>query len=265
MRIRIPLFVLPLLALAQAPPPEVDQALRARVTEFYQDHVDGNFRKAFDLVAEDTKDHYFGANKTQFKSFKIDKIDYSDNFTKAVVTLTVQRTMTVQLQQVLIPSTGPTDWKIENGKWVWYSDPGKNLETPMGPADPNVIKPNPDGSITVPKRLTPDMVAAAAQRILQQQQSGVNKSEVTLAAGKASSEEVIFHNAAQGSVQVRLDMSPEVAGLHAELDKSSVNAGENAVVKLSYAPGDKPPASPVTLRLVVAPFNQVFTVTVRFL
>ena len=261
----MPLLLIPLLALAQAPLPEVDEALRARVTEFYQAHVDGNFRKAFDLVAEESKDTYFGANKTQFKSFTINKIEYSDNFTKAVVTLTVQRTMTVQLQQVAIPTTGPTNWKIENGKWVWYSDPGKNLGTPMGPSDANVIKPNPDGTITVPKKLTPDMVAAAAQRILQQPQSGVSRSEVTLAADKASSEEVVFHNAVQGSVQVRLDMSPEVAGLHAELDKSSVNAGENAVVKLSYAPGEKPPASPVTLRLVVAPFSQVFTVTVRFL
>ena len=265
MRIRMPLLLIPLLALAQAPLPEVDEALRARVTEFYQDHVDGNFRRAFDLVAEDTKDYYFGTNKTQFKSFHIDKIEYSDNSTKAVVTLTVQRPMTMQLQQILIPSTGPTNWKIEKGKWVWYFDPSKDLGTPMGPADLNVTKPNPDGTITVPKKLTPDLVGAAAQRILQQPQSGVNKSEVTLAADMESSEQVVFHNSAQGPVQVHLDVSPEVAGLHAELDKTSVNAGENAVVKLRYEPGDKPPASSVTVRLVVAPFNQVFAIALKFL
>jgi hypothetical protein len=257
--------MLPLLAFAQAPPPEVDQALRARVTEFYQDHVDGNFRKAFDLVAEDTKDYYFGSSKTQFKSFRIDKVEYSDNFTKANVTLTVQRTMAMQNQQVLIPSTGPTNWKIENGKWVWYIESGKDHATPMGPSDSNVIKPNPDETITVPRKLTPELIAEAAQRILQQQQSGVSKSEVTLAGDKPSSDEFVFHNAVQGSVQVKLDMSPEVPGLHAELDKTSVNAGGNAVVKLRYEPNGKPPESPVTLRLMIAPFNQAFTVTVKFL
>jgi hypothetical protein len=262
---RAPILLLPVLALAQAPPPEVDRTLRARVTEFYQDHVEGNFRKAFDMVADDTKDYYFGASKTQFKSFKIEKIEYSDNFTKAVVTLTVQRTVTMQLQQILVPTTGPTSWKIESGKWVWYNDHGQNWDTPMGPSDLDVIKPNPDGTITVPKRLTPEMVAAAGQRILQQQQSGLSKSEVTLAASKASSEEVAFHNGAQGSVDVRVEVTPEVAGLHAELDKTSVNAGENAMLKLRYEPGDKPPGSPVTVRLIIAPFGQVFTATVKFL
>src|SRR5579864_740686 len=51
-----------------SPPPGIEDALRARVTEFFQYHVDGNFRKAYDMVAEDTKDFYFKALKIQFKS-----------------------------------------------------------------------------------------------------------------------------------------------------------------------------------------------------
>ena len=46
---------------AEAPPPEVDQALRARISEFYQDHVDGKFRQAEALVAAETKDSFYGA------------------------------------------------------------------------------------------------------------------------------------------------------------------------------------------------------------
>ena len=68
MRFQAAIFLLPLAALAQAPPPEVDQALRARVTAFFQAHVDGSFRKAFEIVAEDTKDYYFKTEKVQFKS-----------------------------------------------------------------------------------------------------------------------------------------------------------------------------------------------------
>ncbi len=91
MLFRAAFVLLPVVAFAQTPPPEVDEALRARVTEFFQYHVDANFRKAYELVAEDTKEQYFGAQKWQFKSFKIDSIKYSDNFTKAEVQVTGQR------------------------------------------------------------------------------------------------------------------------------------------------------------------------------
>lgn len=36
-------------------PPNVDEALRARITEFYQYFVDGKFRDADGLVADDSK------------------------------------------------------------------------------------------------------------------------------------------------------------------------------------------------------------------
>ena len=90
MRFQAAILLLPLAAFAQTPPPDVDQALRARVTEFFQAHVDGAFRKAFEIVAEDTKDYYFATEKVRFKSFKIVDIKYSDNFTKAVVNLNHQ-------------------------------------------------------------------------------------------------------------------------------------------------------------------------------
>ena len=206
-------------------------------------------------MAEDSKDFYFASNKTQFKGFQIDKIEFGADFTRAVVTLTVQRTMRVQGNDIALPSTGPTDWKIENGKWVWYNNPETEYVTPMGKSDIGVIKPNPDGSVNVPKKITPDMVSGAAQLILQQQKSSLSRSEVTLAADKASSEEVVFHNAVQGSVQVRLDVNPVLPGFHAEIDKTAVNAGENAILKLRYEPADPRPTGPVTVRLTLAPFG----------
>ena len=83
--------MLPLIALGQqqTPPAEAEQALRARVTEFLQYHVDGNFRKAYDMVAEDTKDDYFNSGKVQLKGFKIDDVKFTDDFTKATVTATI--------------------------------------------------------------------------------------------------------------------------------------------------------------------------------
>src|SRR5262249_33966210 len=116
----------------QAPKP-VDDALRARITEFLQYHVDGRFRLAEQLVAEDTKDFFYTANKPKYVGFEIRNIQYSDEFTKAKATVVVQ-------QYVLMP--GLTDkplsvpiasyWKIENGKWMWYLDQERLRNTPWG-------------------------------------------------------------------------------------------------------------------------------------
>ena len=89
--------MLPLIALGQdqTPAEAADQALRARVTEFLQYHVDGNFRKAYDMVADDTKEEYFNSGKSQLQSFKIDDIKFTDNFTKATVTATMSKMVAV--------------------------------------------------------------------------------------------------------------------------------------------------------------------------
>src|SRR5580658_230886 len=64
-------------------PPDVDKALRARITEFFHYHVTGEHRKAEELVAEDTKDYFYANNKPRYLNFEIGKIDYSSGYTKA--------------------------------------------------------------------------------------------------------------------------------------------------------------------------------------
>jgi hypothetical protein len=107
------LVLLPLMLLAQAAgQQEAEKALRARVTEFLQYHVDGNFRKAYDMVATDTQEDYFNTGKVQIKGFTIDDVQFSDNFTKASIRTTISRTMNVAGQDfpVLMPSI--TTWNF---------------------------------------------------------------------------------------------------------------------------------------------------------
>src|SRR6187401_2055965 len=69
------------------PPAGVDEALRARINEFYRHHVKQQFRQAEALVAEDTKDFFYSHNKPQYLSFEISRIEYSKDFTKAKATI----------------------------------------------------------------------------------------------------------------------------------------------------------------------------------
>jgi hypothetical protein len=129
MNMRMAWLAFPLIALAQstepAPPPELDRALRARATEFLQCYVDGTFRKAFELVAEDTKDLYFGAPKNRIKSFELGEIKYFDNFTRAEISVKAKKEIFMPLVAVPVPTevSEVEKFKIEDGKWFWYDVP----------------------------------------------------------------------------------------------------------------------------------------------
>ena len=103
-------------------PKNVDDALKARAMEFYQDHVSGKYRKAEELVAEDSKDGFYAATKPVLNSFRFSEIAYSNDYSKAKITVVGKMMMTFlgmagpQMMDVPFPSY----WKLEGGKWVWY-------------------------------------------------------------------------------------------------------------------------------------------------
>jgi hypothetical protein len=268
MNVRVALLLLPFIAVAQTisvqPPPEVDQALRARVTEFFQDFVDGKFRQAMDLVAEDTQEEYFAAGKAQIKEFRIQDIKYDSGFERATVNSIVKRVWIIAGRANDVDVEMPMTWKLEKGKWVWTHDIGPHAWlTPMGPSDVQVIQKKADGTVTsIPHGITQEMVEAAAKKIVQQ--AGLDKSAVTLAPDKPSSDKVTFHNGAPGSIHIELQ-SPRIAGFTVKLDKADLNAGEDAVIQVSYAPAqDAPIPASSSIQLTVIPFNQNFGIGVNF-
>jgi len=267
--VRPVLFLLPLLAWAQetAPPPELDQALRERCTQFFQYHVDGEFRKAFDLVADESKDFYFAGNKTRYKSFKIDSIKYTDNFTKAKVQLTTEVLWEIRMQKNLAKVITTASWKLKDGKWMWYDEPQDRWPTPMGPSDPSRLARNPDGTIQVPRDFSMAAVNKAAQDLVKP--TSVDKNDLTLTVGTASQEKVVLHNGAPGYINLELDKGTPIPGLTFELDKTQVGPNQDATLKIAYQPvekysPEKPTLAPFKVKLTVVPFNQVFEVSVKF-
>lgn len=279
MRLSAAFFLLPFAVLAQSPapaplqypnktaPPAVDQALRARVNEFFEYHVEGKFSKAYALVAEDTKEYYFATQKVTFKSFKIDGIRYSDDFQFAEVDLTGQRLWQPRpdfpVSIIAVPMH--TTWKIEDGKWMWYDHARPTQLLPMGPSAPKAAEAH-----SSPGDGTPDLSAAAMQgrvaAILRQQQlSPLDKSEVVFSLNKSSSQEIVFHNVQPGDVKLYLDQSAKIPGVTAELDKSDLGAGQQAILKLHFDSKDAPAAPAVfTLRLVQEPLDRVFLISIKF-
>jgi len=274
MIVRASFLLLPIFAAAQQAPPEVDQELRARVSGFYQNFVEGSYspRKAEPFVAEDTKDYFYNALKQKYQAFQIVKITYDDTFTKAVVVVSTKMETMMAGQTMVVDFPKDTHWKIENGKWCWTYDPADYPVTPMGGKNP----PRSDGSIDPqtaavrPKNSSPEATRAAGMALLNQQTMGTDKSNVTFMADQVSAAQVVFTNGADGAIQIALD-GPVVRGLTATLDKTLVPGHGTAILSLHYDPSDKSgpkdvwePKGNIRFRIVAEPFDRMFPVYIQF-
>jgi len=126
-------------ALFDKAPPEVDRALRARITEFYDYHVKGDTLSALDLVAKDTRQYFFDTAKPRFINFEIQRIKYDAGFTHAISTVEVERAVMLPgFDGEVMKMAVVDEWKIDNGAWRWWVDPAKRNLTPFSqkPATP---------------------------------------------------------------------------------------------------------------------------------
>jgi hypothetical protein len=234
---RFALFVLfAAFAVAQAndpfkpkPPATVDAALRARVSEFFDLHIKGQFRKAEELVAEDTKDFFYSGNKPKYLSCDLNRIDYSDNFTKANVVMVCE--MYIMMpgfadRPMKVPT--PSAWKLVDGKWYWWVDQDALRNTPWGrmTAGPYPTK----GAATPPPPLA---ALPTADSLFKQIQ--LDKSVIRMKAGESA--EVTISNSAPGPAS--LSLLDSLPGLEAKLDKPTLPAGGKAVLTLRAAKGAK--------------------------
>jgi hypothetical protein len=231
---------------------DVDAALRARIKEFYDLHVNGQFRKADELVAEDTKEYYFNGRKPQYLSYEISRIDYSDNFTKAKAVILCE--MYIMLPGFLdkpVKMPTPSAWKIENGKWFWWVDQKELRNTPFGTmvAGP-AVRP---GQAAPPPAAGLPHVDMSADFLFKQVQ--VDKDQVELSAGDSA--EVTIANTAPGAMDISVVSSPE--GVAAKLGKTSLNANEKTVLKITAGKDVRPGA----VQIRVEPIGQLIPIQIR--
>jgi hypothetical protein len=229
-------------------PADVDDALRTRVTEFYQDHVTQKYRLAEKLVAEDSKDGFYAANKPDIKDFKIGDIAYSDGYSKAKVTIVAKMLITfLGMSSKMMDVPFPSYWKIDEGKWCWYIFNDPNRMTPFGKANPETTSGKGDGTMAF-KPVDLSTVSAA-----------VKADRVSVKLGDAE-EKIILSNTLPGAVKLALDQS-EYQGFTAKLDKVDLNSGEKAVLTLVPKPMSNRPR--LRMGIVVQPVNQLLEVEVK--
>lgn len=246
---------------AQAPtdlfhkaPPDVDQALRARVSEFFQDHIDGKYRQAEKLVAEDSKDFFYSSNKPKYLSFEIRGIEYSDDFAQAKVTVLCEMYVAIPGfagKPLKVPT--PSTWKVVDGQWYWYVDQSQLSQTPFGR-----MKSSTEGGTTtaelpsLAKQTDPNAVLGKVR---------VDKHEVRLKAEPGSSDKVTIFNDMPGSVSFSIG-GPRLELVELKLEPPQLKTGEKGSLSFRLKSVQKSAVRPVTIELRVEQTNQVIPIRV---
>jgi len=228
-------FLLPVAAataFAQQQSPEAataEAALRTRAEQFFQLQVDKKFRQAESMVADDTKDAYYNGNKFNIKSFKIQRIELSEENTHARVTILAKVTiLSAGIPPMDFDAPDTTLWKLENGEWVWYVDPRQSVQTPFGTITPGAGTP---GNLPLPRPQNAPTAAALLNAVK------LDHDTVELMAdGPSGSVAVIngFSGAVDVEVEPELSALP-IPGLTWKLDRKHLESGQKATIELKAA------------------------------
>ncbi len=233
-------------------PPAVDEALRARITKFYQLQMEGKGRAAEALVAEDTKDFFYNSGKPKYLSFEIRDIEYTDNFTKANATVLANRIVMMPGFTKPMPIPELSRWKLVDGEWYWYMSQDDLLNTPFGRS-----KPTASTGSSMPIIPTQDEMAKVVQGIKP------DKTSVELQAEKESSGRFVIANPMSAPINLSLEAT-QGPGFTARLDKTEVPPGGSAILTVEWKPGLRPAPRWSQMVVHVQQTNQAIPLRVKF-
>jgi hypothetical protein len=241
------------------PPAGVDEALRARVLEFYKLEMAGRFRQAEGLICEDSKDRYYDAEKRRWSSVEIVQTSYEADFTKARATAALGTVLGTMSGPMAVKAPITSLWRLEKGLWCRYIPDvsQEGVATPFG-----VMKPAPDtGAPANP--FAGAMGAIPTNEKQLEAMVKLSRHQVSIPAS-GGSETVEIFNGMPGNVEIKVTC-PGVIGLECELAPKEVPKDGKASLVLKFtAHPDKfrPPMADV--RLLVEPIGVAKTVRVQF-
>jgi hypothetical protein len=248
-------------------PPAVDQALRDRVTQFYQLHMEKKWRKVSDLVDEESQDAFIAQIKRNPLSFQINEVQYSDNYTRAKV-------MTLIEEERLIATGGitrmklpvQTEWRIVEGQWFNTIAMAACRPTPFGACNPEDATRKNEGGVDLKKQVEAAMNQAAAGQFPGMDQIGfgdettvrIDPKQLALAAQTA---EFTFQNPMDGWLSLTLVKISAKEAIVAFADEMVPPQGK-AKVRVTLPKGFVAADGGVTLRVGVKPLNRGFDLRV---
>ncbi len=255
----------------KAPAP-IDDALRARVNQFYSAYTSGKFREAYPLVAEDSQDAFLASSKDIMKSCEILRIRYADNFTSADVVEGCKGEWVYH--GVKTPTSFPltSHWKIIDGQWFWHYVKPSMIPSPFSPTGFIAVPTDAPAADAAAKSrpAIPANPMEAARGILSKVR--IDKTTVKLRGYETSKDELHVINEMPGEISLSLDPIP-FPGLKITPGKMRLQANEQTTIVFEYRLDDasiecgecaKRVKSTLTAQLHIQPTGQLFPISITF-
>ncbi len=242
----------------QKAPPGVEEALRARVSEYYTYFQQSKFRQAEALVTEESKDAFYIMNKARHMGFSVRGVTFSDDVKSARVLVTLMMIMPMMGSKPL-PFPVSTQWKLVDGEWYAYiptSRPGDVVPTPFGPK--TLVEPDFTTRTPVETAPRPDLKSVGRMYHIDR-----NALVFPASAAEPVQEAISIENRSRGELTVR-PISREIKGLKIELTPESIQAGEEGLLTFTYEPAIRQLRRNLRLQFVVEPIAQRFAIKVNF-
>jgi hypothetical protein len=259
----IAVLLLPALAFGQGfggifdkAPPEVEQALRARVDHFYQAHKESKWRRADEVVHESAKDTFFGAEKVAFRDYKVVSITWDEGYKKARVVVDIDTDFFFPgFGKMAVNRPLASSWMIDAGQWWWYVLQTDDKHGPFGmrPTDGSGERPSLD-KVWDANAVTPDQIRKSVR---------ADKNEVTLASHEPSHAEVTIRSVFPGPVTLRLD-AIDYPGMTVKLDKTKLEKDQEARLTFDFKPWSKAKKNDFRAQVNVEPIGMIIPIEVRF-
>jgi hypothetical protein len=250
-------------------PPAIDEALRARVDQFYQAFVAGKYKDAYLLVEDASQNAFLEADKQQYRGCETLRTRYSDNFTKAVVVVSCRSEW--KWHGIVTPTTFPitSHWVIENGMWCWHYVKPTQIQFPFSPTG-FVPVPTEETEVKPGAPAIPADMQGAARNILAQ--VSLDKRAVHVRPDQSSEDVIHVRNGMPGMITLTLEHY-SIPGLNITIGKTQLQAHEETTVRFAWRLDDpavlcpdcvKKTSGEATVQLKVAPTGQTFSIKIAF-
>ena len=242
----------------QKAPSGVEEALRARVSEYYTFFQESKFRQAEALVTEESRDAFYNMNKSRHMGFSIGGVTFADDVKSARVLVKVMMVMPM-LGSRPIPFPVSTQWRLVDGEWYAHipvAKPGDIVQTPFGPKKIVERKLAPHTPIETAPR--PDLKSVGTMFRIDR-----DALEFPTSAPEPVQESISIENRSRGELTVR-PISKPIKGVEMELTPASIPPGEEGVLTFTYQPAVRQLRRQFRVRFVIEPIARRFSVKLKF-
>jgi hypothetical protein len=222
----------------QAPPkapPEVEEALRSRVTQYYTLYQQGQYRQSEAYISPEGRDAYYAIRKNTIYGFEIKDIQIAPDLQSAKVTVACRTNVAVQTQGSRMTLPVFSQWKQIDGEWyaLMGALKGESVNTPFGKMtfdggratangpDPGVA----GGAQLATANVLANMFKLTGNRVLQ----------FPADAKEPLTQTIVLSNTGQATLEVRREFH-EIAGMEIAVDPAEIRSGQDMKISFTYKP-----------------------------